>query len=193
MHISAHGLSCETPAAPPDWLTRSLGHRLAHRGCCNHWPTSTKCSEHFRDSAFSHGFHTTARELQTCTIQGPDVSNTTKIPRKDPKRQKEKRKLWREKGKKKARNFGPPPFWAPPFWAPHFFSVWASTLRGSTLRAPHFVVKIQHPKKAEVEIGRSRSRSFWSEKKWYSSLECKQPGEWDIVAELMMLKFGENT
>ena len=30
-----------------------------------------------------------------------------------------------------------------------------------------------------------------SEKKWYSTLECKPQGEWDRVAELMMLKFGE--
>ena len=30
------------------------------------------------------GFHTTTRELQTCTFQGPGASNTTKIPRKDP-------------------------------------------------------------------------------------------------------------
>ena len=31
-----------------------------------------------------------------------------------------------------------------------------------------------------------------SEKKWYSNLECKPQGEWDRVAELMMLKFGES-
>ena len=31
-----------------------------------------------------------------------------------------------------------------------------------------------------------------SEKKWYSTLECKPQGEWDRVAELMMLKFGES-
>ena len=27
---------------------------------------------------------------------------------------------------------------------------------------------------------------------WYSALECKPQGEWDRVAELMMLKFGES-
>ena len=72
------------------------------------------------------GSHTTARELQTCTFHGPGASNTTKIPRKDPKREKEERKLWREKGKKReilglppfgATPFGPP-FGAPPFGAP---------------------------------------------------------------------------
>ena len=31
-----------------------------------------------------------------------------------------------------------------------------------------------------------------SQKKWYSTLECKPQGEWDRVAELMMLKFGES-
>ena len=31
-----------------------------------------------------------------------------------------------------------------------------------------------------------------SEKKWYSALECKPQGEWDRVAELMMLKLGES-
>ena len=31
-----------------------------------------------------------------------------------------------------------------------------------------------------------------AEKKWHSTLECKPQGEWDRVAELMMLKFGES-
>ena len=31
-----------------------------------------------------------------------------------------------------------------------------------------------------------------SEKKWYSTLECRPQGEWDRVAELMMIKFGES-
>ena len=32
-----------------------------------------------------------------------------------------------------------------------------------------------------------------SEKKWYSTLDCKPQGEWDKIAELMMLKLGEST
>ena len=48
-------------------------------------------------------------ESQTCTVEGPGASNTTKIPRKDPKREKEERKLWREDGKSEK------------FWAPHLF------------------------------------------------------------------------
>ena len=31
-----------------------------------------------------------------------------------------------------------------------------------------------------------------SEKKWYSTLECKPQGEWDRVAELMLMEFGES-
>ena len=55
---------------------------------------------------------------------------TTKIPREDPKRgRKKERKLWGERGKK-ARNFGPPPFWAPPFRSPPFGALFLPTLGG---------------------------------------------------------------
>ena len=89
------------------------------------------------------GLHTTTRELQTCTFQGPGASNTTKIPRKDPKKREERKKIVVVEGKK-ARNFGPfraPPFRAPPF-GPHFFQVWACTLRsphpsGTNSPGPH--------------------------------------------------------
>ena len=139
VHIWALGLSCETPAAPPE--------RAA--GACTR----------------------TTRELQTCTFQGPGASNTTKIPRKDPKRGKEVRKLWRRREKKREilgpPPFGAPPFGAPPFWAPHFwappfgaplFLGWASTFwappfEGPTLCRP----KIQHPKIGRNRIGRSRN------------------------------------
>ena len=56
-------------------------------------------------------------ENSTCTFDSPSASNTTKIPRKDPKRKTKRAKMGRER-EKKARNFGLP------------------TLRGSTLRAP---------------------------------------------------------
>ena len=69
------------------------------------------------------------RELQTCTFEVFAFNHTTKIPRNRPPREREERKLWREKGKK-TRNSGP------------------STLRGPTLCDP----KIQHPK-----IRRSRN------------------------------------
>ena len=73
------------------------------------------------------GLHTTTRELQTCTFQGPGTSNTTKIPRKDPKTEKKERKLWRE-SEKKREILGPPTLRGPTFRG--------STLRGSTLRGP---------------------------------------------------------
>ena len=40
--------------------------------------------------------------------------------------------------------------------------------------------------------GRWSFLGLGSEKKWYSTLECKPQGEWDRVAELMMIKFGES-
>ena len=40
--------------------------------------------------------------------------------------------------------------------------------------------------------GRWSFLGLGSEKKWYSTLECKPQGEWDRVAELMMIKFSES-
>ena len=40
--------------------------------------------------------------------------------------------------------------------------------------------------------GRWSFLGLGSEKKWYSTLECKPQGEWDRVAQLMMIKFGES-
>ena len=55
------------------------------------------------------GFHTTARDLQTCTFEGPGASkhhqNSTKGP---PERDTKRAKRWRAR-EKKARNFGHPP------------------------------------------------------------------------------------
>ena len=39
--------------------------------------------------------------------------------------------------------------------------------------------------------GRWSFLGLGSEKKWYSTLACKPQGEWDRVAELMMIKFRE--
>ena len=67
----------------------------------------------------SPGLHTTARELLTCTFQGPGASNTTKIPRKDlPRRGKKERKLLWWEWEKKCEILGSPPFGAAPFGAP---------------------------------------------------------------------------
>ena len=79
------------------------------------------------------GSHTTARELQTCTFHGPGASNTTKIPRKDPNRERRK-KIVAGKGKKSAK-----------FWAPHPSGLHPAGLHPSGLHpswlhpsGPHF-------------------------------------------------------
>ena len=46
------------------------------------------------------GLHTTARELQTCTFQGPGASNTTKIPRKKTQAIESKKNILPVEGKK---------------------------------------------------------------------------------------------
>ena len=53
------------------------------------------------------GSHTTARELQTRTFERPGASNTTKIPRENPQREKKEWNFRWERAKK-ARNFGLP-------------------------------------------------------------------------------------
>ena len=86
----------------------------------------------------------TARELQTCTFQGPCASNTTKIPREDTQRDTERTKRWREE---RARNFGPPfgappfgapPFGAPPFGAPLFLGLGSPPFGALPFEAPPF-------------------------------------------------------
>ena len=66
------------------------------------------------------GSHTTARELQTCTFQGPCASKTPpKFHEKTPRERQNERKWGTERAKKKSEISGPPPFGAP-------------TLRGAT-------------------------------------------------------------
>ena len=96
--------------------------------------------------------HDNPRTPNVHILETRRFKDTTKIPRKDPKRKKEERKIVAEEGKN-ARNFGPPPFGAPPFGA-------------STPSRPHTLSSKNSPsinwpksKLAEVEIGRSRSRS----------------------------------
>ena len=92
------------------------------------------------------GSHTTARELQTCTFQGPGASTPPKFQARIS-RERKKKKLWREEGKKAK------------FWAPHPSGLHPSglhpsgPLRGPTLCRP----KIQHPKIGRNRIGRSRN------------------------------------
>ena len=69
------------------------------------------------------GLHTTARELQTRTFQGPCAS--TKIQRKDPTEREERKKIVAGEGTKSAK------FWALHPSGPHPFG--GPTLRGPTL------------------------------------------------------------
>ena len=58
----------------------------------------------------------TAREFQTRTYEGPGVSNTTKIPREDPEREKKENGSGR--GKKSAKSWAPHPLAPPTLWGP---------------------------------------------------------------------------
>ena len=110
------------------------------------------------------GSHTTARELQTCTFEGPGASNTTKIPRKRPKEREKRIKNCGGRGKKSAKFWaphpsgphpsGPPPFGAPPsgpptLRGPHFFWVCPPTLCGPTMtpKIGQGLVKLGWPKR----------------------------------------------
>ena len=64
---------------------------------------------------------------QTCTLQGPGASNTTKIPREDFQERGERKKNVAGE-EKKARKFGPPTPRGPTLRGP--------TLRGPTLQGP---------------------------------------------------------
>ena len=55
------------------------------------------------------GSHTTARELQTCTFQGPGASNTTKFNVKTPREGRKRTNFAVEEGKKKGEILGPHP------------------------------------------------------------------------------------
>ena len=159
VHIWALGLSCETPAAPPD---RAAGARTRQ-------PENSKRA-HFRAPA----------------LQTPPKFNE-RTPRERKKKEncggggKKKREIlgpppfW---APPRGPPFGAPPFGAPPFGAPLFLglgpppfgpptllgsTLLGSTLRGPTLRGPHTLSSQNSTSKnwpksklAEVEIGRSR-------------------------------------
>ena len=122
--------------------------------------------------------HDSPRTPNVHILRAPALQTPPKFHETTPKREIRK-KIVVGGGKKKARNFGPPPFRAPPFGAKPF---WAPTLLGPTVlglhpsrahpsRAPLCRPKIQHPKigrsrnwpkskLAEVEIGRSRKKEL---------------------------------
>ena len=59
------------------------------------------------------GLHTTTRELQTCTLERPGASNTTKIPRENPREGRKERIFTAGEEQKSAK------FWAPHTSEPH--------------------------------------------------------------------------
>ena len=63
------------------------------------------------------GFHTTARELQTCTFEGPGASKTPPKFHEKSSPEREQERKWRRE-RQKTRNFGPPAFGPPPFEPP---------------------------------------------------------------------------
>ena len=58
-----------------------------------------------RAAAVSHD----SPRVQTCTFEGPGASNTTKIPREDPQRERKRTKMGAGEGKKKREILGPHP------------------------------------------------------------------------------------
>ena len=80
------------------------------------------------------GLHTTTRELQTCTFEGPGASNTTKIAREDP--QRETKRTIMGAGEEKILgdpHFGALPFEAPSLQGPTFFRVGAPPFKAHRL------------------------------------------------------------
>ena len=61
-------------------------------------------------------------------------------------------------------------------------------MKRNVLLIPHLCLNLQ--KDFQQDIGHSSDHA--SEKKWYSSYNERPQGEWDEVAELMMIKFGES-
>ena len=84
-----------------------------------------------------------ARELQTFTFKGPRASNTTKIPREDPQRERKKRKWGRERKKKREILGLPPSAPRPPLLRASPFGRRPSGLplfRGLGPYVPHYII-----------------------------------------------------
>ena len=62
------------------------------------------------------------------------------------------------------------------------------TMNGHALLIPHLWLHLQK----DFHHGRWSFFGPGSEKKWHPTHECKPQGEWDRVAELMMIKFSES-
>ena len=92
----------------------TFGHQTGPPGLAHDDPENSKRG-HSRAPVFKRkrgesgppGLHTTARELQTCTFEGPSASNTTKIPREDPQEKEERMNIVAGEGKKEQNLGGP--------------------------------------------------------------------------------------
>ena len=88
------------------------------------------------------GLHTTTRELQTCTFEGPGLQKHHQNSTRRPPEREEKNEFCGGRGTKKREIFGPPPFGAPTLRTP-LLLVWVplgappfSTLLAHTIGAP---------------------------------------------------------
>ena len=106
------------------------------------------------------GLHTTARELQTCTFEGPGLQkHTTDIQREDPQRQREKERKWeREREQQRAK-----------FWAVRRRGVWRTiffkkkkSLKKSKIHEPCAEIKkeqkIKNQKKSKNQQNKNQKK-----------------------------------
>ena len=128
------------------------------------------------------GFHTTTRELQTCTVEPRRFKNTTKIPRENPpERRRKNKKLWRER-EKEAPNFGHSTLRGPTPSGPTFFWVGPPPLRALTPSAPPPLLG-PHPS------GPSPKTKNWPNAVWPISVHKN----WPNTAKIRMAKRGQLT
>ena len=109
----------------------------------------------------SPGFHTTTRELQTCTFEGPGASNTTKIQQEDT-RERQKARNGDGRGEKKREILDLPPFGA---------TLWGATM---TPRSKIGLVKIGL---AKVGFGQNWPGQNQDGQKWIGPNWPNQDGQ----------------
>ena len=142
MHIWALGLSCETPAAPPD---RAAGARTRQ-------PENSKRA-HFRAQRFKHH--------QNSRMDPKRVKEERKFGREEGKKSA---KCWAPHPS------GLHPSGLPTLRGPTFSTLWASTLGSPPFEDPTLCrPKIQRPKIGRNRIGRSRN---WPKSNWVILNKC---------------------
>ena len=151
MHVWALGLSCETPAAPPD---RAAGARKRQ-------PENSKRA-HFRAPALQN----------TTKIPREDSQRDTETAKRWREREEKARNFGpptlrgptlreptlRDPTLRGPTLLGSPPFGAPPFLGLGLPPIGAPPFEGPTLVVPKFnIQKLAEIELAEIEIGRSRN------------------------------------